>query len=171
MNKSVLILLMAGLLAAGVGGWWFHSPHDARRVNMEAFESEMTAGLLRGIIQELDADQPKAYFVAFGEARTEPSRLFMARFAGHNPPVRGIASSFTMNNGQEMETTRARTGVFIQILHCQQVTPGTFDVLVLFPKLPDGENRFTYRMFNQGGDWTILRRSPAIKEAEGRWWI
>jgi hypothetical protein len=171
MKKIVLIMLLAVLVVAGGGGWWLYSPHDPRRANMVEFESDMTAGLLRGIIQDLDADQPKAYFVAFGEARTEPSRLFMARFAGHNPPVRGISSSFTTRNGQVVETARARTGVFIQILYCKQVTPGTFDVLVLFPKLPEGENRFTYRVFDKGGVWTILRRAPAIKGAGGRWWI
>jgi hypothetical protein len=148
---------------AVAAGWWLHLTHDPRRANMAAFESDMTEGLLRGIIQELDAGQPKAYFVSFGAAQTDPSRLFMARFGGHNPPVRGLSSSFTLRDGQRVETARARTAVFIQILRCQQFSPETFDVLVLFPKLPDGENRFTYRVFNQSGNWTILRRVPEMR--------
>jgi hypothetical protein len=162
MSKSILILCLAGILTAVGVGWWLHARHNPRAANMAEFENDVTDGLLRGIIQEQDADQPKAYFVSFGADQTDPSRLFMARFGGHNPPVRGISSSFTLQGGQRVETARARTAVFVQVLRCRQFSPGTFDVLVLFPKLPDGENRFTYRVSNQSGDWTILRRVPEL---------
>jgi hypothetical protein len=161
MKKALIIMLVLGGLLAG-GGWLWGRAHDPRRANMAEFETDMTEALVRGIMQELDADQAKFYFVAFGEGRTDPSRLFIARFAAHFPPVRGISSAFTRRNGQMLETAHARTGVIIQVVRIKKINAGTFDVLVQFPKEPAGESRFAYRMADAGGKWGIQRRLPVV---------
>jgi len=129
---------------------------------MAEFETDLTETLVRGIIQEMDAGQPKYYYVAFGEERTDPSRLFMAQFAGHIPPTRGISSAFNKRNGQLVETAHARTGVIIQIIRFKKIDAETVDVLVQFPNQPVGENRFVYRMSCQAGKWSIQRHLPLV---------
>jgi hypothetical protein len=158
MKKTIIIALVLGLLAAG--GWWLLAArHNSRQANMEKFESDLTENLVDEIMQENDAVKPQRYFLAFGEERTDPSRLFIARFARHFPPVRGISSSVMTRNGQVTETANGRAGVFIQILRVKKNLSGTFDVLVAFPKLPAGENRFVYRMANDNGKWSLIGKS------------
>jgi len=153
--------MVFGMMVAG--GWWLLThTHNPRRANMAEFETDMTEALMRGIMQELDAGQAKFYFVAFGEERTDPSRLFIARFAAHFPPVRGISSAFTRRNGQVIETAHAQIGVIIQVIRIKKIDAETFDVLVQFPKSPAGGNRFAYRMADDGGKWNIQRRLPVV---------
>jgi hypothetical protein len=161
MKKTWIIALFLGLLVAAGGGWFIHG-HDARRANREAFETDLTEGLVQGIMQEMDADGPKFYFLAFGAEQTNPSRLFIARFARHFPPVRGIASAFMLRNGKMVETAGGRAGVVIQIIRCKKIGPGTADLRVVFPKLPAGGNRFVYRLTDTGGKWTIQSRQPDV---------
>ena len=159
--KRILIIaaLVLGLFASG--GWlWFHG-RDARQANMVAFESDVTESLIQGIMQEMDADQPKFYFVGFGREKTDPSRLFIARFATHVPQVRGASSAFMKRNGHLMETSSGRTGVTIQILRLKPIKAsqdnggGGVEALVVFPKSPADENRFNYRLVQDGGKWVI----------------
>jgi len=150
MSKNLIITALMALLAlAGTGWWGLARPHDARRVNILAFETAPTEGLVNGIIQALDADGPKWYLLTFGDAQTEPSRLFMARFARHYPPVHGLGRS-----GND------RGAVIIQVERLQRVNDTTVDALVCFPGEPDYQNRFTYRLTNDGSAWTIKWRLP-----------
>jgi len=153
MKTPSLIIAVAALLAVAAVGWWeLAGPHDARRANILAFETDPTEGLVNGIIQALDADSPKWYLLTFGEAQTEPSRLFIARFARHYPPMHGLGRS---GNG--------RGAVIIQVERLQRVNDTTLDAVVQFPGEPDDQNRFTYRLTSNGGAWTIKWRLPARK--------
>ena len=159
--KKATIAISLGILA--VVTWWLlaHS-HHSRKSNMAEFETDLTETLVRGIMQEMDGAQPKYYYVAFGEERTDPSRLFIARFASHIPPTRGISSAFDKRNGQVVETAHARMGVIIQIVRFKKIDAETMDVLVQFLNQPAGENRFAYRMSGQGGKWSIQRHLPVV---------
>ena len=161
-KRSVIITLSAGLAVIGmITGWWLFHAGESRSGNMVKFESDLTEGLLLGIMKEMDEDKPKFYFIAFGKERTDPSRLFIARFAGHFPQVRGLSSAFTMHNGQLLETASGHIGVAVQILHLKENQNGTDDALVVFPKLPEGQNRFTYRLTEEAGRWTVKFKLPA----------
>jgi hypothetical protein len=160
-RKAVVIGLMLAIVAGGVCGWKFLHRKSPRRANVMEFESDMTEALLRGIFSELDSGKPPVYFVAFGEARTEPSYAFIARFANHRPPVRSFISSVSTPSGMVLETSTGRVGVIIQIVSFKQYIPGTFDVLVVLSNQPAGRDRFTYRIFNAGGEWRVKSRKPA----------
>jgi hypothetical protein len=161
MKKAIIIVIILGALVLAAGWLVVHS-HHTRKSNMVEFETDLTETLVRGIIQEMDAGQPKYYYVAFGEGRTDPSRLFMARFASHIPPTRGISSAYDTRNGQVTETAHARLGVIIQIVRFKKIDEETMDVLVQFPNQAAGENRFAYRLSSQGGKWSIQRRLPIV---------
>jgi hypothetical protein len=153
MKTPSLILAVVALLAVGAGGWWgLGRTHDARRANILAFETDPTEALVNGIIQTLDADGSKWYLLAFGENQTEPSRLFIARFARHYPPVHGLGPS-----------GNSRGAVIIQVERLQQVNNTTVDALVRFPEAPDDQNRFTYRLTNESSVWSIKWRLSAGK--------
>jgi hypothetical protein len=160
MKITRLILLLIAILAA-VGGRALMHIHHPRPVNPVAFETDLTQGLVQGIIKELDADGPKVYFLTFGEIWAEPSPDFIARFAGHFPPVRGFESSVHTPNGLILDTASGQPGVIIQILRFKPVIPGTCDVWVTFPNRPAGPKQFTYRMFDYAGAWTIKSRLPS----------
>jgi len=149
--EFLVVIAIVAILALG-GWWWLARPHDARRANLLAFETDATADLVNGIMQALDADGPKWYLLTFGEAQTEPSRLFIARFARHYPPMHGLGRS---GNG--------RGAVIIQVERLQRVNDTTLDAVVQFPGEPDDQNRFTYRLTSNGGAWTIKWRLPARK--------
>lgn len=159
MKKYLIMALVLGLPMA-VGGWLLLRPHHPRQENMEKFETDITAGLLQGIIQETDADKPRYYYVAFGEERTDPSRLFIARFASHFPPVRGISSAAMLRDGQWQETSSARIGVIIQIIRVKKNRDDTFEALVRFPKQPAGQNRLRYRLVQNHGQWRVQYHVP-----------
>ena len=161
MKKGVFITLILGIMASGLCWWQLHHAKNHRRANVVEFESDMTERLLRGIFQELDTGNPPVYFVAFGEARTQPSRAFMERFADHVPPVQVFTSSVSTPNGLVLETDNGRAGVIIQIISFHEFSPGAFDVLVALSQRPARHDRFTYRLFNIGGDWKITSRKPA----------
>ena len=154
MKKIAIITLILGMIASGACWWKFHHASNPPRANVAEFESDMTEGLLRGIFQELDAGNPAVYFVAFGEARTEPSPAFIARFADHVPPVRIFTSSVLTPNGLILETSTGRAGVIIQIISFKEYIPGTFDVLVAL----SNNNRFVYRVSNTTDAWKIKSR-------------
>jgi len=159
MKNALFIVLILGLVAGG--GWWFVSARDARHANMVTMENAATEALLQAIIRENDAPQPKFYFVGFGTPPTDPSRLFLARFATHVPPVRGTSSATTVRNGLVQETASGRTGVVIQVIYFKKIKAGTFDLQVRFPKLATGPNQFTYRMIQNGTEWGIKYKVPS----------
>jgi len=160
MKLTLRILLSLALLAAVV--WWgrAHFRHS-QPVAVAEFETDLTEGLVQGIIKELDADGPKVYFLTFGEVWAEPSPDFIARFAGHFPPVRGFESSVHTPNGLILDTASGRPGVIIQILRIKPVIPGTSDVWVTFPNRQSAPKDVTYRMFDNSGTWTIKSRLPS----------
>jgi hypothetical protein len=51
--------------------------------------------------------------------------------------------------------------VIIQVIRFKEFIPGEVDVLVAFPHLPPGRERFTYRVSSSGGEWTVKSRKPA----------
>lgn len=162
MKKTPVILLLLLTLIVAAAGWWrFHPAREPAHANLSEYETDMTAGLLRGIFQEMAADQPPVFFVAFGEARTEPSHAFMARFADQMPPVRAFTSAVLTPTGMVLETATGRPGVIIQILRFKEYIPGTYDVLVALSNRPGGHDRFTYRVAGFGDTWTIQSRQPA----------
>jgi len=160
MKTTLRILFSLALLA--VVGWWglAHYRHH-QPVAVAEFETDLTAGLVQGIIQELAADESSVYFITFGEAQTEPSPGFIARFAGQFPPVRSLESSVHTPNGLILDTASGRPGVIIQILRIKPVIPGTCDVWVTFPNRRAGPKDLTYRVFDQDGAWTIKSRLPS----------
>jgi hypothetical protein len=161
MKRILVILLLLTLIVEGASWWRFHPVRPPQRANLSEFETDMTAGLLRGIFQEQGADRPPVFFVAFGEARTAPSYAFMARFAGQMPPVRALTSAVMTPTGMVFETSTGRPGVIIQVIRFKEYIPGTFDVLVALSTRPGGHDRFTYRVTGRGDDWTIKSRQPA----------
>lgn len=158
MKKTILLAVISGLLVAVA--WWLFHAHNFRQENMVRFESAMTEGLLQGIIKEGDAETPRYYFVAFGEERTDPSRLFIAQFASHVPPVRVGSSAFMLRNGQWQETASGQAGVIVQILRVKNIKAGIGEAVVVFPNLAADQNRFKYRMIEQAGHWSIKYKLP-----------
>ncbi len=154
MKMPLIIALILGLVAAGV--WWLYAAnHHSRQENMVEFESDTTEGLLRVIIQELDAENPRFYFIAFGKEGTDPSRLFIARFASHVPSVRVASAAFTLRNGKLQETASGRSGETIQIIRVKKIKDGIAEGLVRFANLPAGQNQFTYRIAEEDGKWIL----------------
>lgn len=151
MKKTLVLTLIFWVLA--VGGWWLLGPaHLERHAYVLGFESDQTEALVNRIIQEGDADGPKGYLLTFGDNEIEPSRLFIARFARHDPPVHGLGKS---GAGPE--------AVVIQVLRLQKINPGTVDALVQFPNQPAGQNRYTYRLLDQDGVWAVKWRLAVNK--------
>ncbi len=161
MKKAVIITLVFAVVVVSLGWWKFHHAKNPRHANVSEYESDMTAGLLHIIFQELDSRHPPVYFIAFGEARTEPSYSFITQFAGHHPPVRSFTAAVSTPNGLVLETATGRAGVIIQIISFKEFVTGTFDILVALSNQPPGHDRFTYRIFNNGGDWILRSRKPA----------
>jgi len=154
MKRIRYTLLSLALLTAVTWGGLAHFRHH-QPVALAEFETDLTEGLVQGIIKELDADGPKVYFLTFGEVWAEPSPDFISRFAGHFPPVRGFESSVHTPNGLILDTASGRPGVIIQILRMKPVIPGTCDVWVTFPNRQTSPRAITYRVFDQDGAWTI----------------
>jgi hypothetical protein len=159
--KRTPVILLLTLVVAAAGWWRFHPVHPPQHANLSEFETDMIAGLLRGIFQEQGADHPPVFFVAFGEARTPPSYAFLARFAGQMPPVRAFTSAVLTPTGLVLETSTGRPGVIIQVIRFKEYIPGTYDVLVTLSNRPGGHERFTYRVTGLGDTWIIKSRRPA----------
>jgi hypothetical protein len=154
-----IVIIIAALTVAG-GLWWFLQPRHPARVNANDYESEMTAGLVRGILREIGPGGPEVCFLAFGEGATPPSPGFIARLADCHPAVRSAGSSVSPPVGQYFETSTGRPGLVIRIVRFKEFIPGTFDVVVAFSNLPAGRDHFVYRISAAGGDWTINSRKP-----------
>jgi hypothetical protein len=160
MKKGVIIALILVVMAGGVCWWKMYQAENSKRAIAEEFESDMMAGLLQGIFQELDADGPHVFFVAFGEDRAAPSDAFMRQFASHGSHVQILTEAVSTPNGLVFDKSSGQAGVIIQIISFHQFSPGGFDVLVALSNRPRGHDRFTYRLFNIGGNWQIASRKP-----------
>lgn len=121
----------------------------------------MVAGLVRELLTELAAPVPPVCFLAFGDGETPPSQMFITRFAGSHPAVRSCNSAVMPPVNQRFEISTGKPGLMIHVVQFKQIISGTFDVLVSFSHLPEGRNRFNYRVYNAGGEWKIKSRTAA----------
>ena len=158
--RRAILLVGVGLLLAG-GIWWWLRPSHPAPVNRSIYETDMVEGLVRELLAELKPPISPVCFLAFGDGTTTPSSPFIARFAGSNPSVRGCGAAAMPPVGRQFEISTGRPGLIIHIVEFKEITPSAFDVLVRFSNLPEGQDRFTYRVRNVGGDWRIISRKAA----------
>jgi hypothetical protein len=159
MRTLLLVLSLALLGAAGI--WWWQRPAHPAPVKASLYETDMAEALVRSILAELKTDAPPVCFLAFGEGGTPPGREFLARFAGSHPAVRSCGSSAAPPIGKFFEISTGKPGLVVHIIRFKEFVPGTFDVLVSFSNLPAGQDRFTYRVAQIAGEWTVKSRKPA----------
>ncbi len=160
-RKRVIMLTLLTVAGVVLGyGWWQHARLPPR-VSASEFENDMTAGLMRGVLRELATNRPPAVcFLAFGEGQTPASEGFVARFRGSYPALRSSGSSVSPPIGQYFEVSNGRPGLIVRMVRLKQISSYSFDVVVAFSNLPEGRNRFLYRVSNQGGNWVITNRKP-----------
>lgn len=158
--RRTLIFICLGLSLVG-GLWWWNSPSHPKPVNASIYETDMVAHLVRELLTELPEPVPQICFLAFGDGETPPSRPFIARFSGSRPAVRSCDSAVMPPVNKRFEISTGKPGLMIHVVQFKQIISGTFDVLVSFPHLPEGRNRFTYRLYNVGGEWKIKSRTAA----------
>jgi hypothetical protein len=151
----MVIAVVVGLVLAG-GYWWLHRPTHPAPVNASIYETDMTEGLMRGILRELKPPVPPVCFLAFGDGSTSPSQAFIARFAGSQPAVRSCGSAASPPTGQFFETSTGRPGLVIHVISFKEFISGTFDVRVAL----SNKDRFVYRVSNVTGEWKIKSRQP-----------
>ena len=155
------IATVLGLALVVIGGlWWLRGPAQPLPVNASQYETDMTEGLVRGILGELAPPVPPVCFLAFGEGRTPPSSAFIARFAGSRPAVRSCGSAVSPPIGKYFETASGRPGLIVHIVKFKQSTPSHYDVVVAFSNLPHGHDHFIYRIYNLNGEWITQSRKP-----------
>lgn len=158
--RRIVIFVGLGLLLAGGVWWWRHPSHPAP-VKASIYETDMVEGLVRGLLAEMKPPTPSVCFLAFGDGTTAPSQEFIARFAGSRSAVRSCSSAAMPPVGRQFEISTGQSGLIIHIVQFKQIIPTTYDVLVSFSNLPDGQNRFTYRIVNMGRKWKITGRKAA----------
>jgi hypothetical protein len=156
--RRAIIAVGLGLALAG-SFWWLRPPAHPPLVNASLYETDMTEGLVRGILSELKPPVPPVCFLAFGEGFTPPSQTFIARFAGNRPPVRSCVFAASAI-GKNFEVSTGRPGLIVHVIRCQKIIPGTFDVWVALSNLPPGHDHFIYRVSNAIGEWKIENRKP-----------
>ena len=157
-------LVALALLLLLAGGWWSwrraHPVHPGP-VDAAIYETDMTEALLKRILPELPAPVPSVCFLAFGDGRTPPSREFLARFAGSTPAVCSCGSAASPPIGRYFDAYTGREGLIVHFVSFKEFIPGTFDYIVRFSNLPDGHDRFTYRVTRVGDEWVVKPRQPA----------
>jgi hypothetical protein len=161
-----LLIILAALLVAGTAwGVWrqyvFNLLKVAHHVNVAEYESDMTEALARQIFKDLQKDKPLAYFLAFGEDMTAPSRSFLARFDNVRPPVKNYQSAVMPPTGLIIDTATGRVGAIVQIVKIKQVITGEYNVEVAINKAGPGKGRFVYRVSEFGGEWRVKSCKPA----------
>lgn len=159
MRRAAPFITLLLLVAGGI--WWWQRPTHPPIVKRSLYETDMVENLVRGMLTELKPPVEPVCFLAFGDGTTSPSRAFTARFAGTHPEVLGCGAAAMPPGGRQFETSSGRPGLTIHIIKFKEITPGMFDVLVGFSNLPDGHNRFTYRIAKLGGEWEIRSRKTA----------
>ena len=161
MPRVLLVLGLLLLLAGGLWSWRKHHPVHPPPVNAPIYETDMTEALLRQVLTEITPPVPTVCFLAFGDGRTSPSREFIARFTGTRPAVCSCGAAASPPIGRYFDAYTGREGLIVHIVSFKEFIPGTFDYVVRFSNLPDGHDRFTYRIAHLGGEWHIKPRSPA----------
>ena len=162
MRRTTLVILLTVVVAGALGGgfrWWRHSQIPSR-VNASEYESDMTEGLVRGVLRELGGGGPPVCFLAFGEGRTPPSPNFIARFANTYPELRSSGSSVSPPNGKYFEVSNGKPGLIMRVISFREITPSVFEGVVAFSNLPASRDRFVYRVAKQDGEWVVLSRKP-----------
>lgn len=156
-SKIILFTLLAVGLVAG-GFWKWRASIPPAPVNVSPFETDMTVGLLRGILGELGPSAPPVCFLAFGEARTPPSGGFMSRFGRTRPQLRSFGSAVAPPINRFFEISNGRPGLVISVISFREITTSLFEFEVVFSNLPAGQDRYLYKVMNQGGDWVVVSR-------------
>jgi hypothetical protein len=157
--RVFLVILGLALMVAG-GLWWRHRAAHPPPVNASIYETDMTEHLVRLILVEVRPTAPPVCFLAFGEGGTPPSQQFLARFFGSQPAVRSYGSAAAPPIAKYFEVSTGKPGLVIHVIRFKEIIHGTFDVLVAFSNLPAGHDRFTYRVSELGGEWTLKSRTP-----------
>lgn len=162
MRRATLVILLAVVVAGALGGgfWWWRHSRIPPRVNASPYESDMTEGLVRGVLHELGGSGPPVCFLAFGEGRTPPSPGFIARFASTYPELRSSGSSVSPPIGKHFEVSNGRPGLIVRVISFREITPSVCEAVVAFSNLPAGRDRYIYRVAKQGGEWVVLNRRP-----------
>lgn len=161
MRRATLLILMAAVGVGLLGGyWWWRQARIPPRVNASEYESDMTEGLVRGVLREIGTGGPPVCFLAFGEGRTPPSPGFVARFGNTYPALRSSGSSVSPPNGKYFEVSNGRPGLILRVVSFKEITPSAFDAVVAFSNLPTGNDHFIYRVAKQDGEWVIMNRKP-----------
>ena len=156
MRPAIIVIGLALVLAGG--WWWLRPPSHPAPVIASIYETDMVEGLIRKVLAELPPPVPQVCFLAFGDGRTSPSRAFLARFTGSQPAVCSCAAAASPPIGKYFDASTGREGLIVHIASFKEVIPGSCDVLVRFSNMPPGHDRFTYRVINIGGDWTVKSR-------------
>lgn len=159
MRRTILNVGLLLLVAGGI--WWWRRPAHPPVVNASIYETDMVEGLVRGLLTELKPPVQPVCFLAFGGGTTSPSEAFIARFKGSDPEVCGCGAAAMPLVGRQFETSTGRPGLIIHVVEFKEITPSTFDALVSFSNLPEGRNRFTYRVWKTSGEWKIKNRKAA----------
>lgn len=159
MRRAAISIVL--LLLIGGGIWWWQRPTHPPVVNRSLYETDMVEGLVRNLLTELPPPVEPVCFLAFGDGTTSPSHVFMQRFAGTHPQLLACGAAAMPPGLGQFETSSGRPGLTIHIVKFKEILPDTFDVWVSFSNLPDGKNRFTYRIAKIAGDWEIRSRKAA----------
>ena len=163
--RKFLVIVLSLLLVVGAAAAWrqhvFNESKIPHHANVAEFESDMTEMLARRIFQDLQKDRPMAYFLAFGEQLTSPSRAFISRFNNVQPPVRNFQASVMPPTGMIIDTATGRVGALVQIVRIKPVVTGEFDVVVAISKGAPADGRFIYRLSEFGGEWRVKSCKPA----------
>jgi hypothetical protein len=158
--RRVILLVGCGLLLAG-GLWCWHRPTHPAPVNASRYETDMVAGLVRALLTELKPPVPPVCFLAFGDGTTPPSRAFISRFAESYPAVRSCDAAVMPPVGRQFQKSTGQPGLMIHVIQFKEVFPDSFEVLVSFSNLPEGRDRFSYRIMRLGSDWMVRSRKAA----------
>jgi len=155
-------ILLVGVVLAVAGGFlWLRHPAHPAPVNASLYETAMVESVIRNILAEMEPPLPPVCFLAFGDGGTPPSPAFITRFAGSQPAMRSYQSASAPPTGQYIETSTGRPGLVVHIIRFEEVTPGTFDVLVQFSNLPPGQDHVLYRVAEIDDTWVVQSHNPA----------
>jgi hypothetical protein len=160
MKRGIIILAVALVaLVVGIGYWVFvYTPKDFRPLNTAGYESDMTAALLTDLLQQVRTNEVAAFFVTFDHRLTPPTDAFLARFSGHQPPVKSFAAARVLPTGDILDKASGKVGVIVQIAAIEQKSAVEFDVEAAISRLPSNSNRFIYTVTKENATWKVKNR-------------